>query len=101
MRTIFCCWLAVQMFAGGVLVLEAPADSPALRADQKPQSDVGQWIEKLGHPKYATRVRARDQLQRMGLQAFDELYAAQFHADSEIAMASLHLVSSLLVSWSI
>ena len=63
-------------------------------------SEVGAWIEKLGHSSFATRTRAREQLQRMGLQAFDELHAAQFHADSEIAMAARHLVSSLLVSWS-
>ena len=36
----------------------------------------------------------------MGLEAFDELHAAQYHADSEIATAARHLVSSLMVSWS-
>jgi len=66
----------------------------------KPLTEVGEVIEQLGSTNYATRVRARGQLQRMGLQAFDELHAAQFHADSEIAMAARHLVSSLLVSWS-
>jgi tetratricopeptide (TPR) repeat protein len=71
-------------------------------SDSSPEtlSEVGAWIERLGHPSYATRVRASEQLQRMGLQAFDELHAAQYHADSEIAMAARHLVSSLLVSWS-
>ncbi|TWU35086.1 tetratricopeptide repeat protein [Novipirellula artificiosorum] len=57
-------------------------------------------IEQLGSQSYATRLRARESLQRMGLEAFDELHAAQYHPDSEIAMTARHLVSSLLVSWS-
>lgn len=83
-----------------VLCGRARADSPAAMSNPAAESDVGQWIAKLGHPSYATRVRAREQLQRMGLQALDELHAAQFNSDSEIAMASRHLISSLLVSWS-
>jgi len=75
------------------------ADSPTA-ATPTTQTEAGQWIEKLGHISYATRTRAREQLQRMGLQALDELHAAQFNSDSEIAMAARHLVSSLLVSWS-
>lgn len=62
--------------------------------------DVPALIEQLGHRSYAARVRARDTLERLGLQAFDDLHAAQFHADSEIAMTARYLVSSLLVSWS-
>lgn len=92
---------ALLSFGSGAVTLPiAVADSPPPRMIAAPASDVGHWIEKLGHANYATRVRAREELQRMGLQAFDALYAAQFHADSEIAMASRHLVSSLLVSWS-
>ncbi|WP_442509788.1 tetratricopeptide repeat protein [Novipirellula sp. SH528] len=57
-------------------------------------------IDKLGSESYATRVRAREALAHLGLQAFDELHLAQYHPDSEIAMTARHLVSSLLVSWS-
>ncbi|MGV3485724.1 MAG: tetratricopeptide repeat protein [Planctomycetaceae bacterium] len=92
-------WFVTLSLAAG-FAWTARADAPGQPADPVSVSEVGQWIEKLGDASYATRVRARDHLQRMGLQAFDELYAAQFHADSEIAMASRHLVSSLLVSWS-
>ena len=63
-------------------------------------SEVGRLIERLGSDSYATRIRARDKLQRLGLEAFDELHAAQYHEDSEIAAAARFLVSSLLVSWS-
>lgn len=36
----------------------------------------------------------------MGLEAFDELHAAQRHPDIEVEMAARYLVSSLIVSWS-
>jgi len=64
------------------------------------QTDVDFLIEQLGSESYATRVRARESLQRIGLEAFDDLHSAQNHTDSEIAMTARHLVSSLLVSWS-
>ncbi|TWU42985.1 photosystem I assembly protein Ycf3 [Novipirellula aureliae] len=67
---------------------------------QTSQSRIDFLIEQLGSESYATRVRARESLQRIGLEAFDDLYSAQNHTDSEIAMTARHLVSSLLVSWS-
>jgi tetratricopeptide (TPR) repeat protein len=63
-------------------------------------TDVEQLIQSLGSDSYATRVRARERLQRMGLEAFDQLHAAQFHFDIEIAMAARYLVSSLAIDWS-
>jgi len=64
-------------------------------------TDVPALINQLGHPSYAARVRARESLERLGLQAFDELHAAQYREnDSEIVMTARYLVGSLLVSWS-
>lgn len=73
-----------------------------VRADDpvRPPSEVSRLIEDLGSESYATRTRARERLQRMGLEAFDELHVAQYHPDIEIEMAARFLVSSLLVSWS-
>jgi tetratricopeptide (TPR) repeat protein len=71
-------------------------------ADVSPPSPaaVADLIEQLGSDSYATRIRAKEQLQRIGLEAFDQLHLAQFHPDSEIAITARFLVSSLLVSWS-
>ncbi len=91
--------IALLLVSINLQSIVATAEQPtAPTADEL--SEVGRTIEKLGHANYATRVRARERLQRMGLLAFDELQAAQYHADSEIAMAARHLVSNLLVSWS-
>lgn len=74
---------------------------PASGERQPPsQSEIRKLIEKLGSDSYATRLRARERLQRIGLEAFDELHLAQFHSDSEVAMTASDLVSSLQVSWS-
>lgn len=64
------------------------------------QSEVSLLIDQLGDSSYATRIRAREKLQRMGLEAFDELHLAQFDPDNEIAMSARFLVSSLSVRWS-
>lgn len=83
----------------------AVATPPATPTQPAPRSlpgdsDVPALIRQLGHPSYGARVRARESLERLGLQAFDDLHAAQYDADSEIAMTARYLVSSLLVSWS-
>ena len=62
--------------------------------------DVSALIEQMGDDSYATRVRAREKLQQMGLEAFDELQAAQFHPDSEVVSSARYLINSLMVSWS-
>lgn len=83
-----------------------PPSVAAQQSGEKPlgrmprDADVGTLIQLLGHPSYATRVRARESLERMGLQAFDDLHEAQYHPDSEIAMTARYLVGSLMVSWS-
>ena len=97
------CFLA--MIATGNITAEfAVADvgtaTDAQTADEQHESEVSRLIKRLGSDSYATRIRAREKLQRMGLEAFDELHSAQFHPDSEIATAARHLVSSLMVSWS-
>lgn len=76
------------------------ASSDAHASHSSSSLQVQQWIEKLGDPSFAVRQKARNELQRMGLQAFDALHEAQNHVDSEIALTARHLVSSLLVSWS-
>lgn len=63
-------------------------------------AEIALLIEDLGDDSYATRARAKERLQRFGLEAFDDLHLAQFHPDNEIAMAARFLVSSLMVRWS-
>lgn len=90
-----------RVIAAAVLFLNFPLVAPTAKADDvSKKSGVGELIERLGSDSYATRVRARAKLQRLGLEAFDELHAAQYHDDGEIAAAARFLVSSLLVSWS-
>jgi tetratricopeptide (TPR) repeat protein len=92
-------WLPLTAIAlSGWLLISTERAS----ADASPPSsaEVAELIEQLGSDSYATRVRAKEMLQRIGLEAFDQLHLAQFHPDSEIAMTARFLISSLLVSWS-
>lgn len=90
--------LAVLLLTTAPWLSHAAAEGTTVGDDGQP--DVVALIQQLGSPSYAARVRARETLERIGLQAFDHLHAAQYHADSEIALTARYLVSSLLVSWS-
>ncbi len=95
------CQLAMfVLLVQGVLLVQVGAEALAVEGDSDDSTKVGRLIEQLGADSYSTRVRAMDRLQRMGLEAFDELQLAQFDPDIEIEMAARFLVSSLLVSWS-
>lgn len=72
----------------------------ATDSENRETPDIAVLIEQLGSDSYATRMRARETLQRIGLEAFDQLHLAQFHPDSEIALSARFLISSLQVSWS-
>lgn len=76
-------------------------ESSTVRSEPKStDQSIRELIEKLGSDSYATRVRAREQLQAYGLEAFDALRDAQNHDDSEILAAARYLIKSLHVSWS-
>ena len=70
------------------------------QASDTARQDIKQLIEQLGDDRYIIRAQAKERLQQLGLEAFDALRRAKEHHDSEIAVASHYLVSSLLVSWS-
>ena len=57
---------------------------------QQPASDldtrIAQLIQQLGAPEYATRQKARTELERLRLDAFDALNEAQFNDDIEVAL---------------
>lgn len=94
------CSAILPCFAETTIADTAVAESAKSKAATvSGSSQVHQLIDQLGADSYATRVRARAQLQHLGLEAFDELHSAQNHTDIEVEMASRYLVSSLMVSW--
>ncbi len=62
--------------------------------------DIARLIEKLGHPSYASRERAKSDLRKLGLEALDQLQQARYHPDNEIAMSARRLIASRLIDWS-
>ncbi|MEM6978124.1 MAG: tetratricopeptide repeat protein [Planctomycetota bacterium] len=82
-------------------VSNGPAlDFAGASAAERQRRHIDDLIEGLGSASYATRVRCRGELSRIGLAAFDALRRARNHVDNEIAIAARRLTSSLEVHWS-
>ncbi len=88
-----CLWSQTPIMGAASAVESVAVDEAAV------QAEIEGWIEKLGDESYAQRVRAKNELRRMGLMAFDLLHNASTHDDSEVAIAARHLISSMEVSW--
>ena len=71
------------------------AESPAAASDER----IAQWIEQLGATQYVIRDRAQQELQQLGVAAFDALLDAQFHSDIEIASRARYLLRSIHIPW--
>lgn len=100
-----CLWLGLAM---PLAPFSAPSrawaeTSSGVVVDAASETDVeaaiARLIEQLGSPDYATRVRAREELLRIGLPAIDALQPAQYHADSQIAFAARSLIDTLMGHW--
>lgn len=88
----------VTVAALGVVMGKQPAQSDG--GDATSSAEIRQLIENLGDPSYAKRVRARAELERLGLIALDAIREAEDSPDNEIAHAARYLMSSLEVRWS-
>ena len=88
---------------GGILFLSVLATPSLGRCDSGEtisDSEISQLIEGLASDSYATRIRCRDRLMRIGLAAFDQLREARNHPDNEVAIVARRLTSGLRVQWS-
>lgn len=57
-------------------------------------------IVQLSNPSYPSRLRAQAELERIGVLALDQLHAASFHPDPQIASTARFVVQSNQFSWS-
>jgi len=64
------------------------------------RQQIASLIEQLCNPNYSNRVRAQAELERIGVLALDQLHAASFHADPQIASTARFVVQSNQFSWS-
>lgn len=71
-----------------------PADSEP--ADQM----IEQLVRDLAHPSYARRIRARVELERLGLRALDAIRDASESTETEISLAARFLMSDMAIEWS-
>ena len=98
-RSLLCCFFIAGFnvcFADDTTLDEAEIEKRQIELDER----IAKLVEELGADEFATRERAQEELERLGLQAFDALYAAQSHKDVEIKYRARYLVRSVRVNWS-
>ncbi|MFG0268320.1 MAG: hypothetical protein ACF8AM_24655 [Rhodopirellula sp. JB055] len=103
LSVLFSLMAGMRLPVGGALLIPvAMADSEWLRTvPVVDDEEVAALIEGLGSESYATRIRCRQRLARIGLAAFDALRQARKHPDSEIAIVARKLTSGVEVPWSV
>lgn len=63
------------------------------------QTQLNALVADLGADEYFVREKAQRELQRLGIVAFDAVYAASEHEDIEIAHRAKYLVATIEVDW--
>lgn len=71
-------------------------DEP-LKSEQK--EVIRRLIEQLGDPNYAKREYAKNELERIGYVTLDQLQAASYHRDPQIANTARFMVNSNQFAW--
>lgn len=92
--SLFYCNLATGQLATGKMAEESNSPPDELRMR------IATLIEQLSDPNYSSRLSAQSELERIGVLALDQLHAASFHADPQIASTARFVVQSNQFSWS-
>jgi tetratricopeptide (TPR) repeat protein len=88
----------VLLLCGAVTKPSFAASDPEA-GDDGSTAQIAKLITELGAEQYVQREKAQEQLQRLGLRAFDALLDAQYHEDIEIALRARYLLRSMPISW--
>jgi tetratricopeptide (TPR) repeat protein len=99
---IGCCVVVVARAADRGAASRAPDAAHPPAADQ-PSADsrqrIDELIRQLGNPRFTLRRAAATELDKIGPEAFDQLYAATDNADPEIAASARYLLRQITVRW--
>ncbi len=81
-------------------VLGQCAESLAASSDIASDTDaITLMIAQLGDEQYSVRHRAEQQLIELGTAAFDQLLAAEYHPDLEVASRASYILPRLRIKW--
>ncbi|QDU97081.1 tetratricopeptide repeat protein [Lignipirellula cremea] len=90
------------LYAADPVAAELARTTEAINQEQDAiDAKVAALIQQLGADEYATRINANNELEKLGLLAFEALYEAQSNKDLEIRSRARFLVRSILVVWSL
>jgi tetratricopeptide (TPR) repeat protein len=77
----------------------APSSIPNRMKSDSLTNRIAKLIEQLGDPNFSNRLGAQSELERIGILALDQLHAASFHPDPQIAATARFIVQSNQFSW--
>lgn len=86
-------------WAIGLVIASAVALAPLRADDDRQEPDVKVLVQDLASPEFEVRRLAQEQLQSMGLGAFDALLEAQFNPDVEVAHRARFILRSMAIEW--
>ncbi len=77
----------------------AQNETGSFEAHDELRIHISSLIEQLSDPNYSRRLSAQSELERIGVLALDQLHAASFHPDPQIASTARFVVQSNQFSW--
>ncbi len=103
-------WTLVAILSSGDSFAQEPKDLSRLREAQsmedlslvdrqRLENYIRELVVKLGDDRYSVRQRASEELQQVGLLAFEQLRQAQLSSDPQIATTASYLLQSIRQEW--
>lgn len=101
-RNAWLFWLGFLVLVGVPLcnLSNAQVAEATTTAPDELRVRISSLIEQLSDPNYSSRLSAQSELERIGVLALDQLHAASFHPDPQIASTARFVVQSNQFSWS-
>lgn len=94
---------SVVLLLAIAFALPATSDERSSQEAEQRQAEldsrIAELIEQLGSAEFPRRAKAKNELIRLGLSAFDALDDAQYHRDLEIGLQARYLLRSAMVAW--
>jgi tetratricopeptide (TPR) repeat protein len=92
-------WAADRSVTSRATDAQHPRDTDTEKPSPDAKQRIDELIRQLGSPRFTVRRTAATELDKIGPEAFDQLYAATDSADPEVAASARYLLRQITVRW--